>query len=155
MYQQSPYVSTRDTCLKALLHLIWIIISIFSANLRPTLKFAEHMFEPKLVYCGRTLSTHSVSISNKDIPSRIIFLHRFVTLDIRNAIIGLDSDFRAKHFVLDHSKVNVMLILDLPFFTNKVFEQSTQFICCTFLSKLKSFQNLNQFSSDIVLNFVF
>ena len=60
--------------------------------------------------------THSESISNKDIPSRIIFPHRFVTLDIRNAIIGLDSDFRAKYFVLDHSKVNIMLILDLPFF---------------------------------------
>ena len=74
--------------------------------------------------------THSESISNKDVPVRIIFPHRFVTLDIRNAIIGLDSDFRAKHSVLDHSKVNVMLILDLQFFTNKVFEQSTQFICC-------------------------
>ena len=53
---------------------------------------------------------------HEDIPSIIIFPCRFVTLDIRNAIIGLDSDFRAKHFVLDHSKVNVMLILDLPFF---------------------------------------
>ena len=74
--------------------------------------------------------TLSWSIRNTDIPSRIIFPYRFVTLDIRNAIIGLDSDFRAKHFVLDHSKVNVMLFLDLPFFTNKVFEQSTQFICC-------------------------
>ena len=101
--------------------------------------------------------THSESISNKDVPVRIIFPHRFVTLDIRNAIIGLDSDFRAKHFVCARSfksqcnaYFRFTIFLQIRFLSN----QLNLYAACTFLSGLKSFKNLDEFS-DLTLDFVF